>query len=118
MGSGNRVINGYDRNKEWHDVVERESGFLYKKLVNGVSRIKALEIEKTFCEQYGWENITNVSPEERSSALSKSLTKWNKETKGIPVTFNGVKYASFREAEKLSGVSRYKIKKLWDSENT
>jgi len=56
-GTGNRAWSTYSRNRHWSFVANK--GYDVSILVNNVSEEKALEIEKSFIEQIGLENLTN-----------------------------------------------------------
>ena len=83
-GVGDRCKGGAKgRNEDWHEIVDQEGGFMFKILVSGLTSNKALEIEKDFIDQIGYDNLCN-----RVQGGSHKILD----------TETGVKYNSRREA--------------------
>lgn len=61
-GTGNRHKTTLSRNRHWIDIAN-EHGFTSVILVNNISEEKAFELESSFCQQIGYENLTNIRKE-------------------------------------------------------
>ena len=60
-GSKDRVKDGAkSRSDEWH--AKTKDGFMWKILVSNLTNTQAYELERSFCEQIGWDNLVNKHP--------------------------------------------------------
>jgi hypothetical protein len=61
-GTGNRAFTTYSRNRYWKEVINK-CGFIPIILINNISEEKAFQLESQFCEQIGYNNLTNIRKE-------------------------------------------------------
>ncbi len=102
IGKNDRVFDGGSkRNRKWRKYVWDNNGFQFQIIVNGISKEKALEIERSCIVSLGLENLCNIVGEEgNSTAFKKGLVPWNKGLKNAQapsskkVQFNGVLFDS------------------------
>lgn len=102
IGKNDRVFDGGSkRNKKWKQYVWENNGFQFQIVVNGISKEKALNIERKCIVKLGLENLCNIVGEEgNSTAFKKGLIPWNKGLKNSQstsikkVSFNGNNFDS------------------------
>jgi len=58
-GTGKRMYNSRERNEHWNNVVKKAGGFNAVVLVNNIPDELAYELEQSFIEQIGIENLCN-----------------------------------------------------------
>jgi hypothetical protein len=80
IGKNDRVFDGGGkRNQKWKRYVWDNNGFQFQIIVNGITKEKALEIERNCILKLGLENLCNIVGEEgNSTAFKKGLIPWNK----------------------------------------
>lgn len=61
-GKGNRYITPLSRNRYWKEIVKKH-GFISIILVNNIDEKTAFKLESSFCNQIGYENLTNIRKE-------------------------------------------------------
>lgn len=105
IGKNDRVFDGGSkRNKKWKKYVWENNGFQFQIIVNGISKEKALEIERICIVNLGLENLCNIVGEEgNSTAFKKGLIPWNKGLTNAQapsskkVRYNGSEYNSVND---------------------
>lgn len=80
IGKGDRVFDGGSkRNRDWRKYVWDNNGYKFQILVNGISKEKALYIERLCINKIGLENLCNIVGEGgNSTAFKKGQVAWNK----------------------------------------
>ncbi len=85
-GKGNRNLTPHSRNRYWKEIVNQH-GFISIILINNITEEKAFKLESHFCNQIGYENLTNIRKEtgwgghshqpETILKLSKSILQYD-----------------------------------------
>ncbi len=85
-GKNNRYLTPNSRNRHWKEIVKQHD-FASIILVNNLTEDKAFELESFFCNQIGYENLTNIRKEtgwgghsqqpETILKLSKSILQYD-----------------------------------------
>jgi hypothetical protein len=119
IGKNDRVFDGGSkRNKSWRQYVWDNNGYEFQIIVNGITKQKALEIERLCINKIGIENLCNIVGEQgNSTAFKKGQVAWNKGLKNAQapsskkVCYNNILFDSINELKtylKISTTSLYR----------
>ena len=76
-GKNDRVLSPTGRGDDWSKRVYSGNGYTFRILVSGLSKEKAKEVEQSFIDQIGIENLTNRGFKGRIGR-KKGCIPWNK----------------------------------------
>jgi len=114
IGKNDRVISdGRHRNEYWRKEVYSSGGYLFKILVNGISKKKAIILETNFIKQIGLDNLTNIIGEGGNETTFKNghipWNKWKINAQKFAVKrvmINNIEYESINECVKCLGIGK------------